>query len=121
MVDHIQLLRNVGQFDSVAPSQQTAFSRFAIIYAENGRGKTTLANVLRSLGTNNSSLIEERHRLGAQHAPHIVINANGQRHIFDQGNWSSHLSDIAVFDDIFVAQNVCSGIEIETDHKQNPS
>lgn len=68
MVDSIQLLRNIGQFDSVNPGPQNAFSKLALIYAENGRGKTTLANILRSLGTSNSVLITERHRLGAQHA-----------------------------------------------------
>jgi wobble nucleotide-excising tRNase len=119
MIERIKLLRNVGQFDSVNPGPQAAFSKLALIYAENGRGKTTLANILRSLGTSNSVLINERHRLGAQHTPHIVINANGQSHTFQNGAWSSPLSEIAVFDDNFVAQNVCSGIEIETGHKQN--
>lgn len=119
MVDSIQLLRNIGQFDSVNPGSQKAFSKLALIYAENGRGKTTLANILRSLGTSNSVLITERHRLGAQHAPHVIINANGQAYTFQNGAWSSHLADIAVFDDNFVSQNVCSGIEIETGHKQN--
>ena len=119
MVERIQLLRNIGQFDSVTPDPQTVFSKLALIYAENGRGKTTLASILRSLSTSNSILINERHRLGAQYTPHIVINANGQSHIFQNGAWSSPLADIAVFDDNFVAQNVCSGIEIEAGHKQN--
>ena len=119
MVDHIQLLRNIGQFDSVAPDQQTVFSKLTLVYAENGRGKTTLANILRSLSTNDTTLISDRRRLGAQHAPHVVIRANGQSHIFQNGVWSITLSEIAVFDDNFVAQNVCSGIEIEADHKQN--
>ncbi len=87
MVEGIKLLRNIGQFDSVSPGQQTAFSKLALIYAENGRGKTTMANILRSLGANNSVLVNERHRLGAQHTPHIVINANGQSHTFQNGAW----------------------------------
>lgn len=120
MVERINILRNIGQFDSVSPNQQTtALSKLALIYAENGRGKTTLANILRSLGTNNPILITERHRLGAQNTPHIVINANNQTYTFQNGAWSSHLADIAVFDDHFVDQNVCSGIAIESDHKQN--
>lgn len=119
MIEKISLLRNIGQFDSVTPTQQTGFNKLVLIYAENGRGKTTLANILRSLSTNNSVLINERHRLGAQHAPHVIINANGQSYTFQNGAWSSPLAEITVFDDNFVAQNVCSGIEIETDHKQN--
>jgi len=39
--------------------------------------------------------------------------------VFQNGVWSATLPVIAVFDDHFVAQNVCSGIEIETTHRQN--
>lgn len=119
MVDKIQLLRNVGQFDSVTPPQQTAMHKLALVYAENGRGKTTLAAILRSLGTGKTDLVTERHRLGATHMPHVVINANSQTFTFENGAWSGHLPAIAVFDDHFVSQNVCSGVEIESDHRQN--
>ena len=94
MIEHIQLIRNVGKFDSVSPGQQKSFSSMTLIYAENGRGKTTLANLLRSLSTNNPTLIEERKRLRsgtAPHAnadPHIVVEANGQQSfIFQNGAW----------------------------------
>ena len=51
MLDRIQLLRNVGQFNSVNAGAQLPLSKFSLIYAENGRGKTTLAAILRSLST----------------------------------------------------------------------
>jgi hypothetical protein len=44
MVERIQLLRNIGQFDSVNPGQQTTFSKLALIYAEN------LSNSMSALG-----------------------------------------------------------------------
>jgi wobble nucleotide-excising tRNase len=93
--------------------------KLALVYAENGRGKTTLAAILRSLGTGNTDLVTERHRLGATRPPHVVINANSQTYTFENGAWSGQLSNIAVFDDHFVSQNVCSGVEIESDHRQN--
>lgn len=71
-LDRIQLLRNVGQFDSVNEGAQFPLNRLALIYAENGRGKTTLSSMLRSAGTGNAQLVTERHRLGAQHPPHLV-------------------------------------------------
>ena len=119
MVDRIQLLRNIGQFDNVSPSQQDSFSKLSVIYAENGRGKTTLANILRSLGTNNPELIEERHRLGATHSPHVVIQSDSVTYTYQNGGWQNYLPDIVVYDDNFVAQNVCSGIEIDSGHRQN--
>lgn len=115
-VETIKLLRNVGQFDSV--SCQIPLSKMPLIYAENGRGKTTLAAIFRSLSTGDASLIQERTRIGSTNSPHIILNINGSSATFQNGAWSSSMDRIAVFDDNFVAQNVCSGIEIEPAHRQ---
>lgn len=119
-LDRIQLLRNVGQFDSVNEGAQLPLTRLALIYAENGRGKTTLASILRSAGTGNAQLVTERHRLGSQHPPHLVLAPRaGPPLVFQNGAWSTTLPGIAVFDDHFVAQNVCAGVEIGPSHRQN--
>ena len=119
MIERIQLLRNIGQFDNVSPPQQTALTPFSLIYGENGRGKTTIAAILRSLAANDPVLVNERHRLGAQHAPHIVLNHGGGQCIFENGTWTQSLPEIAIFDDAFVSANVCSGIELQSAHRQN--
>jgi hypothetical protein len=118
-IERLQLLRNVGQFESVTAGAQAPLAKLSLIYAENGRGKTTLATILRSLGTGDTTLIEERRRLGSAHAPHIVLASTGAPFTYQNGAWSVLHPDIAVFDDGFVAANVCSGIAIETAHKQN--
>lgn len=119
MIEHIQLLRNVGQFDNLSPPAQTALTPFTLIYGENARGKTTLAAVLRSLATGNPQLVLERHRLGAQHPPHVVFRHAGGAAVFQNGVWSHPLPDVVIFDDAFVSANVCSGIELQTAHRQN--
>jgi wobble nucleotide-excising tRNase len=119
MLDRIQLLRNVGQFDSVNAGAQLPLSKLSLIYAENGRGKTTLAAILRSLSTGDPTSILERRRLSATNAPHVVIGSNGTSFVFQNAAWSATLPNLAVFDDGFVAQNVCSGIDIQTEHRQN--
>lgn len=119
MIERIQLLRNIGQFDNVSPPQQTAFTPFSLIYGENGRGKTTLAAVFRSLATDDPALVTERRRLGAQHPPHIVINHSAGQCVFQNGAWTQTLPQIAIFDDEFVSANVCSGIELQSAHRQN--
>jgi wobble nucleotide-excising tRNase len=63
MIDNIQLPRNVEQFDSVTGGNQLPFSKITLLYAENGRGKSTLAAILRLLGTGDGKLITERRRL----------------------------------------------------------
>lgn len=119
MIEQIQLLRNVGQFDNLNPPPQTALTPFTLIYGENARGKTTLAAVLRSLAANNPRLVSERHRLGAQHSPHIVFRHAGGSAVFQNGSWSHPLPDVIIFDDAFVSANVCSGIELQSVHRQN--
>ncbi|MGE0737053.1 MAG: AAA family ATPase [Alphaproteobacteria bacterium] len=118
-IEHLQLLRNIGQFDSVASGAQLALSKLTLIYAENGRGKTTLATVFRSVGNNDPQLVLERKRLGAPDDPHIVLRVDDRPIVFEDGEWSVALPNIAVFDDYFVAENVCSGMEIGATHRQN--
>jgi wobble nucleotide-excising tRNase len=119
MIERIQLLRNIGQFDNVSPPPQTALTPFSLVYGENGRGKTTIAAILRSLSTNNPGLVTGRHRLGAQHPPHVVITHAGGQCVFQNGAWTQPLPQVAIFDDAFVSANVCSGIELQTAHRQN--
>jgi wobble nucleotide-excising tRNase len=120
VVRSINLLRNIGRFDNVNAGAQLGFSKLTVIYAENARGKSTLAAILRSLATGRPELINERSRLGAAHPPHIVIDTGvAPPAIFHGGNWTRIIPEIVVFDDAFVAENVCSGIEVGTTHRQN--
>jgi wobble nucleotide-excising tRNase len=119
MLKGVQLLRNIGKFDSAQTPVQPAFDRLTLLYAENGRGKTTLAAVLRSLADNDPGIIASRRRLTAAHAPHVIIPLTAGGIVqFQNGQWTGTAPVIAVFDDEFVAQNVCSGIEITSDHRQ---
>lgn len=121
MINHIQLIRNVGRFDSVNAAANTALGRLTLIYAENGRGKTTLAAILRSLATGDSIPIVERRRLAAQHPPHVIIGCAGgpPAAMFQNGAWNRTLANMVVFDDVFIDQNVYSGLAVGVDHRQN--
>lgn len=119
MITSLQLIRNIGTFDSVATGAQLPLNKFALIYAENGRGKTTLASILRSLASGNPLPIIERRRLGSQHPPHVVIIDDAvQQTVFQNRAWINNVPDIVVFDDHFVTENVFSGMEVETEHRQ---
>ncbi|MGE5303591.1 MAG: AAA family ATPase [Alphaproteobacteria bacterium] len=120
MINRLQLLRNVGQFDSVSGAATVNLSRLTLVYAENGRGKTTLAAILRSLGTNDPAPIVERSRFGAAHLPHVVIDCAGgpPAAMFQNGAWNRSLGNIVVFDDRFVDENVYSGLVVDSEHRQ---
>jgi wobble nucleotide-excising tRNase len=121
MINNIQLLRNVGLFDSVSAAANIPLARLTLMYAENGRGKTTLAAILRSLATGDPIPIAERRRLAAQHPPHVVLECGGgpPSAMFQNNAWNRTLSNLAVFDDVFVDQNVYSGLAVEAGHRQN--
>ncbi|MDA8052358.1 MAG: hypothetical protein M0002_20540 [Rhodospirillales bacterium] len=120
MLDRIRLLRNIGQFDSVSLCANIALPRLTLVYAENGRGKTTLSAILRSLGTGDPIPIAERRRLGASNPPHVVVQPiSGGAITFDSGAWTQALPNVAVFDDVFVDENVYSGLSVDAEHRQN--
>jgi wobble nucleotide-excising tRNase len=121
MINLLQLIRNIGRFDSVNTAASIALSRLTLVYAENGRGKTTLAAILRSLATGDAIPIMERRRLAAQHPPHVVISCTGgpPAAMFQNGAWNRNLAHMVVFDDVFIDQNVYSGLVVDGDHRQN--
>ncbi len=88
MVRAFNLLSNIGKFEHVAGAQ-LPLKPLTIIYAENARGKTTLAAILRSLASGKAELINERARLGAAKTPHIVIDSGAPNpHVFQNGAWN---------------------------------
>jgi len=120
MLHTISLIRNIGKFDTADASQISPYEKLALIYAENGRGKTTVCATLKSLSSGNADLILERKRLGAKNAPHVVVQFDKPNTaVFQNGSWTQTEQNIRVFDDIFVAQNVCSGVEVFSSHRKN--
>ncbi|MEQ1858781.1 MAG: AAA family ATPase [Chthoniobacteraceae bacterium] len=121
MITNLHLLRNIGRFESVTTAANIPLGRLTLIYAENGQGKTTLAAILRSLATGDHIPIVERRRLAAQHPPHVVIGCVGgpPNAMFQNGVWNRTLPNMVVFDDLFVDQNVYSGLMVGTDHRHN--
>lgn len=120
MIRQLKLLRNIGQFDSVNGATANDLERLVLIYGENGKGKTTLVAILRSLKTGNPLPIMERRRLSSQNLPHVVLDCNGDSStaIFRDNAWNCTFPDLVIFDDVFVHENVHSGLEIEAGHRQ---
>ena len=121
MIRLIKLLRNIGTFNSDAAAACLVLKRLVIVYGENGRGKTTLAAVLRSLATGEALPISERHRLGSHCPPHVVLDCEGDPSIvmFQDGAWNRTLPNLKVFDDVFVDENVHSGLNVDATHRQH--
>lgn len=121
MIRHFKLLRNIGTFNSDTAAASLTLKQLNVIYGENGRGKTTLAAVLRSLATGDSMPISERHRLGSSNPPHVVLDCEGDPStvIFQDDAWNRTLHDLKIFDDVFVDDNVHSGLDVDATHRQH--
>src|SRR5665647_2573640 len=121
MLTALSLIRNVGPFDNVDDGKGLEFATTTVIYAENGRGKTTIAAIFRALADSASAPVDERRRLGAAHAPHIVVETDdGQPPaVLSNGAWSRAFGSIRIFDDAFVDANVYSGLAVDPQHRKN--
>lgn len=119
MIEYIKLIKNVGQFELANPGDTLPLKRLSLIYAENGRGKSTLTAILRSLTLNDPVIVQERQRLGTRNPPLIVLAHDSNSVSFFRGNWSRPIPNLVVFDDEFVNRNVYSGLAVEPVHRQN--
>jgi wobble nucleotide-excising tRNase len=121
MLKSINLLKNVGRFETFSGTGVTDnLPKGLLFYGENGKGKTTITAVLRSLGTGNPLPILERKRLGAEDDPHIVFKTDdGLSLIFQNGQWGNGSFGVCVFDDDFVDKNVYSGLSVGSETRQS--
>jgi wobble nucleotide-excising tRNase len=118
MVKKFIAIRNVGKFRNHNAAGDVEFRKLSLIYAENGRGKTTLSAILRSLESGDPLFITERRTVDSNGAPQVdVLTANGKL-TFDGNSWSGTYPNLAIFDSAYVAENVYSGDFVEHDQKK---
>ena len=118
MLHRIKSIRNIGQFDNVTPPDHLFFNRFTLLYGENGGGKTTLSSILRSLRTGDPIPITDRRRLGTTDQPFVIFEQDGPILEFKNEKWSNTLRNLKIFDDSFISNNVCSGLEVDSDQRR---
>lgn len=119
MLEKIVRIKNIGRFLDYAAKGDVTFRKLTLVYAENGRGKTTLCAILRSLQSGQPEFISERQTLGATDAPFVHIRLNNADYKFDGNAWTNSHPDILIFDSVFVNENVYSGDYVEHEHKKN--
>lgn len=119
MLQKIIAVRNVGRFRNSAAPGNPQLARFTLISGANGFGKTTLCAVLRSLQTGDPAHILGRATLGADGVPGVELLFPTGAIRFADGQWTAPAPNVAIFDGVFVAENVHSGEVVEIDHRRN--
>lgn len=118
MIDRVVEITNVGRFSSCRPKGNAALKPLTVIYAENGRGKTTLSAILRSLGLADCLPMVERTAVAGTGAPKVTLLIDGKPVTGDAIAWSAACPDVDVFDAAFVEANVFSGSAVDADQRR---
>ena len=112
-------VKNVGRFHNYNASGDVTLKRFTLVFAENGRGKTTLCDILRSVQHSDPAPVNGRRTIGNSGTPEINILTDTGNLTFGAGVWSGDLPALAIFDSTFVFQNIYSGDVVNLNHRRN--
>ncbi|MGH6626333.1 MAG: AAA family ATPase [Burkholderiaceae bacterium] len=119
MLERIAEVQGIGLLHQANGKPYTC-QKATLIYADNGRGKSTLATLLRSVSTGDASLIADRKTVDGALPPKAVLHFNsGHKVSFDAGAWSEQRPEVLVFDADFIEHNVHSGGSVSTGHRKN--
>jgi wobble nucleotide-excising tRNase len=120
MIKKITKIKNVGRFVNYGASGDVELKRHNLIFGENGRGKTTLCAILRSLQSGDPAHIGGRKTLGSTDSPEVAILMDDGAHAtFNNGAWNRKVPEIAIFDAMFVSENVHSGDVVDIEHRRS--
>lgn len=112
-------IKNTGRFQNCSASGDVSLKAQNLVFAENGRGKTTLCAILRSLQSGDPAHIQGRKTLGYAEEPEVHILTEGGPVNFTDGAWDSVVPKLAVFDGTYISENVHGGDAIDTEQRRN--
>jgi wobble nucleotide-excising tRNase len=119
MLERISDIQGIGLLHQANGKPHTCH-RATLIYADNGRRKSTLATTLRSVSTGNAALISACRTIDGTLPPKVVLQfGSGQKVNFVNGVWSEKRPELLIFDAEFIGRNVHSGGAVSTDHRKN--
>jgi wobble nucleotide-excising tRNase len=120
MLEKIIRVDNIGVFKAAVPSAVT-LKRVTVIYADNGRGKSTLSALLRACGAADAQALQARKTIGATSNQTVQLrfqtSAGGSTISFDGNAWSAAADNLHVFNQEFVERNVYAGTTVTPDQR----
>lgn len=119
MLKKIIAIKNVGRFRNSALGGDTSLAKHSFIFGANGHGKTTICAILRSAKTGDATHVIGRKTLGVTDAAAVELLTSTGTIRFNGVVWDNTRPEIAIFDSIFVAENVHSGDVVDSEQKKN--
>ncbi|HEK1686074.1 TPA: AAA family ATPase [Pseudomonas putida] len=119
MLERIESIRGIGLLHDVN-GKAFKFSKTQLIYADNGRGKSTLASVLRSVAEGDSTALLDRKTVDGTIPPDACLAfGSGHKVTLSMGKWSEARPELLVFDAEFIEKNVHSGGVVSPGQRKN--
>ncbi|WP_296265537.1 AAA family ATPase [Pseudomonas sp. UBA6562] len=119
MLERIEWIRGIGLLHDV-DGRALKFSKTQLVYADNGRGKSTLASVLRSVAEGDSSALIDRKTVDGTIPPDVSLAfGSGHKVTLAKGKWSEARPELLVFDAEFIEKNVHSGGVVSPGQRKN--
>jgi energy-coupling factor transporter ATP-binding protein EcfA2 len=115
----VKYIQNIGRFEKAKPTANVGFGHCTLVFGENGWGKSTLADILRSLTTNNPAIVVGRKTLAGGPEQKAILRFGTSQAAFENAAWTGPKPRIAVYDSVFVNENVFSGDIVSADHLKN--
>lgn len=119
ILERIHRVKGIGLLHD-ADGRAQRLQKASFIYADNGRGKSTLASLFRSCSINKPELVINRRTIDGVNNQEVSLQfSNGQRSTFQNGSWDHARPEILVFDADFVEENVYAGGQVSADQRKN--
>ena len=115
-LDKIIDVQKVGRFEKLHVPTSIRFSKLTLVFGENGWGKSTIADILRSLATGEPRIITGRETLSCVGDQRVLLLVDNNQAEFDGTRWQGPCPKVAVYDQVFVNQNIFSGDVVSHDH-----
>ncbi|MDQ0086061.1 wobble nucleotide-excising tRNase [Variovorax boronicumulans] len=122
VLEKILKLEGVGLF-ATPLTKAVELQQTTLIYADNGRGKSTLSAVLRACAAADVEAMVARATIGGTGQTRaqfrFKLPKGGINVTFDGGVWDAAMPNLMVFDQTFIERNVYAGGEVQADHHQS--
>lgn len=119
MIEKVTKLHGIGTLHAPLQSEALTFKNKVILYAENGRGKTTFVAVLRSLALGEASALLQRKSIRGIHPQTAQFLIASKPHDLTNGQWTRPHPSISIFDAVFINDNIYTGAAVAADHRKN--
>lgn len=117
-IKKITTLKNLGRYRQGGVSGGE-YQKYTMFYAGNGRGKTTLCAAFRSMMTNDPNEIIRRRTFGSTTPQDVQFLLDSGVARFTGGAWVNGSSDIAIFDQRYINENVHGGHQVDVEQRRN--